>query len=489
MEDGFFLIRPKFIPPLDAGFRPAVLANRAFEQAVTGVGVPLVLGLEREAGKRVRWETRVFPEGHPHAGLNFPYVERLVKFLLWQRGGFRLFVGGPASLGEHLRRAYRPGGERAFDAAFMGEQVYEHPFEVLLCQPDEVPDTYEPGEALGRHLDGCRIGFDLGASDRKVSALVDGDVVYAEEVIWAPRQQSDPAYHYNEIMAALRTAAAHLPRLDAIGGSSAGIYLHNRPMVASLFRGIPPERYGEIRDLFLRIRRELGVPLVVINDGDVAALAGSMSLEEGSVLGIALGSSQAAGYIDPSGQILGWLSELAFAPVDYNSAGAGRRVVGRYWLRVAVFLPAGVFRLAPQAGIAIPAGLTDADKLAFVQERLEAGHPGAAQIWESMGIYLGYALAHYADFYDIRHVLLLGRCTSGRGGTLLLARAQAVLRNGVPRSGWAAARPAARRAQPPGRPGHRGRQPAGVTRKTGITMRFHQETADWIRTLEERLAT
>src|SRR5512144_1190875 len=114
-------------------------------------------------------------------------------------------------------------------------------------------------------------------------------------------------------MTALKTAASKMPRVDAIGGSSAGIYVDNRVMVASLFRGIPKDQFHKVRDLFLRIRDELGVPLEIINDGDVTALAGSMSLEDNGILGVALGSSEAAGYVDLNGHIVSWLSELAFA--------------------------------------------------------------------------------------------------------------------------------------------------------------------------------
>lgn len=200
----------------------------------------------------------------------------------------------------------------------MGEQVYQHPFEVISCRPQDVPPACEFGKNLGRHFDGCRIGFDLGASDRKVSAVCNGEVVYSEEVIWEPKKHADPGYHYYEILTALRAAASKMPRVDAIGGSAAGIYIHNRPMVASLFRAVPPKRYEEIRTLFLRLEQEMGAPLEVINDGDVTALAGSMSIDENGILGIALGSSLAAGYVNLEGQITGWLNELAFAPVDYQ---------------------------------------------------------------------------------------------------------------------------------------------------------------------------
>lgn len=430
--DHFMLVPPHFLPPLELEFRPAVLANRAFQRDVVEVGVPLVIGLGRDRQQVSRFDTRVFPDDHPKSAANFRYVERLVKFLLWQRGGYKVYIGGLRSVGEFIRAYYSPQGLGAFDYHFMGEQVYEQTFTVVPCEPSEVPPAYEIGKPLGRHLDGCRIGFDLGASDRKVSAVVDGQVVYSEEVIWEPRKQTDPDYHYGEMISMLKTAAAKMPRVDAIGGSSAGIYIDNRPMVASLFRGIPQKRFHEIHNLFLRIRDELGVPLEVINDGDVTALAGSMSLEDNGILGIAMGSSQAAGYVDLNGHILGWLSELAFAPIDYSPQAPADEWSGDIGVGSQYFSQQCVFRLAPKAGIKIPTGLTDAEKLKFVQGKLEAGHEGATQIWQSMGIYLGYGLAHYADFYEIKHVLLLGRCTSGRGGTLILNGANAVLQTEFP---------------------------------------------------------
>ena len=223
-----------------------------------------------------------------------------------------------------------------------------------------------------------------------------------------------------------------MPRVDAIGGSSAGIFIDNRPMVASLFRLIPPERYGEIKNMFLRIRDELNVQLEVINDGDVTALAGSMSLEDNAILGIAMGSSEATGYVDAHGHILGWLNEMAFAPVDFSPNAPVDEWSGDIGVGSLYFSQQCVFRLAPKAGITIPDGIPDIEKLKYVQEKLEAGHTGATQIWQCMGIYLGYALALYADFYDIKHILILGRCTSGRGGDLILDGAYQVLKSEFP---------------------------------------------------------
>lgn len=428
MTEPLRLPAPRLQPPLLPGFRPAALATRAFVAAAEAAGPQaLVLGLERPDGSLSRHETVLFPEGHPRAGENAAYAEHVLKVLLWQRGAFRIHAGGPAAVGAHLRRVFAADGPHAFDVRFMGADVYDRPFEVRSCAPEAVPSERELGRPLGRHLEGCRIGFDLGGSDRKVSAVIDGQAVFSEEVAWAPRRQLDPGYHYDEISAALRRAAEHLPRVDAIGGSAAGIYVDNQARIASLFRGVPPERYGEVRSIFPRLQAEWGVPLEVANDGDVTALAGSMSLGENGVLGLALGTSLAAGYVDAQGHLLGWLNELAFAPVDLDPAAAADEWSGNRGAGVQSFSQQCVFRLAPAAGIDIPAELSDAAKLEFVQARLETGHPGAEAIWRSIGICLGYALAQYAGYYDLRQVLVLGRCTSGRGGELILDEARAVL--------------------------------------------------------------
>ena len=434
MPLAWMLTPPRTVPPLDPDFKPPVLAHRTFAQAITafGGGVPLVLGLERGDGSVSRYETRVFSENHPRSKSNLFYAERILKFLLWQRGACRVYVGGPYSIGAYLRDCYKPGGLREFDYQFMGESVYEKPFEVVICKAAEVPEENETSVPLGRHLNGCRIGFDLGASDRKVSAVLDGEAVYSEEVIWEPAKNSDPSYHYNEVMTAIKTAASKMPRLDAIGGSAAGVYVNNRAMVASLFRAVPKERYNEVHDLFLRIGQEMGVPLTIVNDGEVTALAGSMSLEDNGVLGVALGSSEAGGYVNLDGNITGWLNELAFCPVDYNQKApvedwSRDRGVGALY-----FSQQCVFRLAPKVGIELPTDLTLAEKLRLVQDKLEAGDPNARKIWETMGIYLGYTMAHYAHFYTIKHALILGRCTSGSGGEILLEAANKVLDNEFP---------------------------------------------------------
>lgn len=420
---------PKVVPALDPSFCPAALFNKTYRaKAQEAGGVPLIIGLERTDGTFSRYETLVLPESHADAGANLIYAERLVKFLLWQKGGFRLYVGGPSTIGESLREIYAASGKRAFDYEFMGETISERPFEVVVCKPDEVPPAKETSMPIGRHLDGCRIGFDLGASDRKVAASIDGESVYSDEFVWDPRSATDPSYHFNEIMDGLKRAAEFLPRVDAIGGSSAGVIINNRPMVASLFRGVPKDLFNsKIKPLFLEIGKAWGVPIEVANDGDVTALAGAMSLNANAVLGVAMGSSEAVGYVNAEGNITGWLNELAFAPIDYAENAPADEWSGDIGCGVQYLTQQAVFRLAKAVGISIDESMSLADRLKTVQRLLEMGEERAIKIWETIGVYMGYAIAHYADFYEIKHMLVLGRVTSGRGGDIILDFAKRVL--------------------------------------------------------------
>ena len=429
------LVPPKIKPPLDDDFRPGVLANHAFLEGAraSGKGVPLVVGLERGGELISRFETVVHdPEGS-QAEANLAYAERLVKTLLWARGGWKVYVGGPKQVGEYIRQAYSPGGIRAFDEEFMGG-VYERKFAVEVVDADAVPPTREQAVCVGRHLDGCRIGFDAGASDRKVAAVIEGESVWEEEVIWNPKTEKDPTYHYNEIVNALKAAAAHLPRVDAIGVSSAGIYIDNRVMVASPFRGVPKDRFNaEVKDLFLRIQRDWGgIPLEVANDGDVTALAGSMNLDANGVLGIALGSSEAGGYVTMDGNITGWLNEVAFVPVDFSPTAPADEWSGDGGCGVQYFSQEAVARLAPRAGIELDPKQSRAEQLVAVQDLMQAGDERAKLIYETIGVYLGYGLAYYADYWDVAHVLILGRVTSGKGGGIILEKAQQVLAEEFP---------------------------------------------------------
>ncbi len=395
----------------------------------SGVGLPVALAVEQPAGSAWRRETVVYPPGHPGEAASHRAVERLCKFLLWSRGGSRLYVDGPAALVTYLARHYATHPAGMFDAAFMGPRLFGTPFEVVGVPEADFPPAREAAVALGRHLDGCRIGFDLGASDRKAAALVDGEVVFSEEIPWDPSRHADPQWHFDQVMDSLRRAAAHLPRVDAIGGSSAGAYVDNEVRAASLFRAVPPEAFEtRIRGLFHELRQAWGgVPFVVVNDGEVTALAGSMMAGSGGLLGIAMGSSQAAGYVDREGRLTSRIDELAFAPVDDAPDAPMDEWSGDRGCGVQYFSQQATARLMASAGIDVDDLMSLPERLVHLQERMAAADARAALVYRTVGSYLGYGLLTYREEYDLDHLLLLGRVMTGAGGDLVIETARAVL--------------------------------------------------------------
>lgn len=416
-----------FVPELDPAFYPIGRYNRAFLKTAKK---PIALAVERADGQMA--SVRTFIHGtQERYQADCYYIDRLVKTMLWMKGGFRVYTDD-AAMCSYLKSQYCTGGGRAFDWDYMAN-VFEHPFEIVLTE--DVPQAKDSPKAMGGHLEGCRIGFDAGGSDRKVSAVLNGETVYSEEVVWFPKTNADPEYHYNGIVAALRSAAEHLPRVDAVGVSSAGVYINNRTMNASLFLQVPKEQFDrKVKDIYIRaITDTFGdVPYCVINDGDVSALAGAMSLNDSSVLGIAMGTSEAVGFVDEKGRITGWLNELAFVPVDANPDAMQDEWSGDIGCGVKYFSQDGVIKLAPRAGIELEESLSPAEKLKVVQGLMAQDDPRAAQVYRSIGVYLGHTLAYYFTLYGCRHVLLLGRVMSGKGGDLILSTCQQVLREEYP---------------------------------------------------------
>ncbi len=423
----------KYEAKLDSKFSPMFVVYRDFiKTAKANGGEKLVIGIERNNGYISTFTTTVFPDG-VNDGKNIEMIDRIVKTLLWCRGGYKIIIAGSKVVFEAIKKAYAKDGTRAFDNGFMSD-VYEREFEVEWRPIEDAPKDNEGAAPVGRHLEGCRIGFDAGGSDRKVSAVIDGETVYSEEVVWFPKLNSDPQYQYDGILSAMKSAASHMPRVDAIGVSSAGVYIDNRIMVASLFIKVSKDDYEKrVKNMYIDIAKELGdVPLEVANDGDVTALAGAMNLDDDSVLGIAMGTSEAAGYVDKHGNITGWLNEFAFVPVDFCKDAMVDEWSGDYGCGVKYFSQDAVIKLAPAAGIELDESLSPAEKLKVVQSLMEENDPRAAAIYDTIGVYFGYAIAYYSMFYDIKHVLIMGRVTSGKGGEIILSKANMVIADEFP---------------------------------------------------------
>lgn len=415
-------------PKLDPTFIPFGVWRAAY---LKDAKKPIAIALERDKGRISVHHTCI--HGTPEmAEADYRYVERYVKFLLWSTGGFRVSICGCPELTQRLQKAYTPEGERHFDYTFVN-QLYERNLEILDLPLEQCPAANEQAEPMGGNMDGCRIGFDAGGSDRKVSAVIDGECVYSEEVIWFPKLQEDPDYHFGHIVEAFKTAASKMPRVDAIGVSSAGTFIGNAPMVASLFIKVPRSNWDKVKTIYDRAAKEIGdVPILVANDGDVSALAGAMGLGKGNLMGIAMGTSEAVGYVDEDQNVLGWINELAFAPVDLQEGAMQDEWSTDFGVGCKYFSQDAVIKLAPVAGIEIDPELSLAEKLKVVQALMEQDDQRAIDLFETIGAYLAYTVVLYSQFYNIEYMMLMGRVMSGKGGDTILRVCNEILKDEYP---------------------------------------------------------
>ena len=432
------------LPDLDQDFIPMGPWMIEYEKEATR---PVGIAIEREEGKVTVFETKLRDTSFEEANLR--YLERYIKFCLWSVGGWKVTVCGCDEEAARVREEYVLGGPRDFDVNFM-MNTYERPFEFEICAPDELPAANDTDKSVGGHPEGCRIGFDAGGSDRKVSAVIDGESVYSEEVVWHPKLSEDISYQYDGIVDSFKTAASKMPRVDGIGVSTAGVLIGNAPMVSSIFLKISRDNWDEVKTVYDRAAKEIGdVPIVVANDGDVTALAGAMSMDVAPVMGIAMGTSEAGGYVNADRNVLGWFNELAFAPVDLNQESMADPWSGDTGVGATYFSQDSVIKLAPAAGIPLDDSLAPAEKLKAVQNILEGvdvdedmseedqlkddlQRAGAIAIFRSIGCYLAHTLVLYGLFYDLKYVLILGRVASGEGGEILVEECNRVLANEYP---------------------------------------------------------
>ena len=418
----------KHPPKLDQSFIPFGVWSAAYSKDAKQ---PIAIAVERNEGNISVRRTCIHGTA-AMAAADYRYVERFVKFLLWSIGGFRVYICGCDALAKKLADAYSVNGERAFDYDFFGK-LYERPLEIVALPLDKCPAANETPRPIGGHLEGCRIGFDAGGSDRKVSAVIDGECVYSEEVVWHPKKNPDPNYQYEGILDSFRTAASKMPRVDGIGVSSAGVFIGNAPMISSIFYCVPRERWDEVKTVFDRAAAAIGdVPIVVANDGDVSALAGAMGMNVGSIMGMAMGTSEAVGYVDKDMNVLGWINELAFAPVDLQEGALVDEWSTDFGVGCKYFSQDAVIKLAPAAGIELDPALSLAEKLKVVQKLMEADDPRAQKVFESIGVYFGYTTLLYSKFYDLDYIMLMGRVMSGKGGDTILRVTNEILAEEYP---------------------------------------------------------
>jgi predicted NBD/HSP70 family sugar kinase len=425
------VVEPHRRPVLDPDFVPAVLWNRAYERwaEVDPDSTALLLAVTRPDRTIFRHQTRVLPHEGENIPINIKYVERIIKLLLWMKGGSGIVIGGHPELAQAVSRLYMPDGARGFDCETLGSRIFREPMSVTSCDIRFMPEGRSAAVALGGHFDGCRVGFDLGDSDRRCAAVIDGEVVHSEEVEWSPCLESDPRYHRQGILDSINRAAAHLPRIDAIGGSAVGVYVDNEPRIGSLFRKVADVDFErEVRPIFKNIQSDLNdLPLVVVNDGEVTALAVSLEYGTSNTLSVDVETKLAAGYCDRDGRITSQLNELALAPVDYRDDAPIDEWSGDIGCGVQYFSQQAIARLATAAGLEHPDHIPFAEQSTDIHGLMERGDDRASRVFESIGVYLGYTIAWLARWYEIDHLMTLGRVASGPGGEVVVETAAEVL--------------------------------------------------------------
>ena len=398
----------------------------------------VAIAWEREDGKVFRYDLPI-PKRLDASAVKFVshVVERIAKFTLWAAGGWKLYLAGPDAVVKPVAKAYTKKGLRAFDYDFFSS-IYGRPVEAVVVPLAKMPEFNEKLQQVKTVADGCRIGFDLGASDFKISALKNGKVVFSKEFPWDPRNNADPEYHYSMLTAGLKEAAAALPRVDAIGGSTAGVLVDKKLGLASLLRAVKeknPKKFEQGQNMFYRIEKEWGVPFAVYNDGDVTALAGMISMNRNGILGVAMGSSEAVGYVDPKRRMTGRICELAFAPVDFNPCAPKDEWSGDYGVGAMAFSQQAANWLAQKYGFKFPKAMKLPERLKVVQAAMEKGDEKAVKVYLEIGRFLAHAIPWYNEFYDYENMMILGRVTSGLGGEIILESAKRMLKDVYPE--WA----------------------------------------------------
>jgi len=451
----YLLTRPKVAAPLDPNFSPLILAKKNYLKYVAGSPHSVEWALPRSDGA-ARYKLPVFADSHEDVEASIYLAGVLIQEMMWQRSASGLLLSGPKKICDALKDAYSVGGLYEYEVLQMPKVcgTPDKPFTAEIVPVEQLPQERDTPQVCGTVANGCRLAFDLGKSDIKTVAVKDGEVLYSKETEWDVTNP-DPDYHYTAIKACMEKAKKCLPRIDAVGGSATGtISGNNEATWCDIFPNVPPDVYqAKVVDIFPRLSKEIAgdVPLKVINDGEVTALAAFQKIGKGNIMGISMGSSEGAGYCNADGNLMGWINELCYCRLDLNPEAptdpwtkGNHRGISHLYLgqRGATKLAAkaGVKKLPPNYVYPHPDMCTikhedHAQCLKLIQKAMADPEQEAqvTKLYVTMGVYLGYALAQYSEFYPIDHVMILGRVSKGKGGDIVLDTAKKVLMEEFPK--------------------------------------------------------
>jgi len=450
----YLLARPKIPAPLDPNFCPAIVGKKKYMKLLAGSPFTLEWALPRADGC-ARGKLPVLAEKHADVDASIHLAGVCIQEMIWQRSASELLLCGPQSICEAIQKSFSAEGKYAFEVKTMPKVCGTpgKPFPVkIVASASELPQAKDTKQVCGKDASGCRLAFDLGKSDIKTVAIKDNEVIESKETEWDVTNP-DPQYHWDMILGAMKETAAKLPRIDAIGGSATGtVSGDNEATWCDIFPNVPPDVYADkVVNIFKRLAKEFGdVPLKVINDGEVTALAGKMMVNRGNLLGISMGSSEGGGYCDADGSLLGWINELCYIQLDLNPEAVtdpwtphcgishmylGQRSATRLAAAGGVDLPAELMPDHPNMNCMKHEGHAKCLKLIQAGMKDPEKEPQVRQIYETIGVYLGYALAQYSEHYLIENALVLGRLSTGTGGQIMLDKAKEVLMAEFPQYG------------------------------------------------------
>jgi len=450
------IVSPKVKAPLDPGFAPVVLAKREYRNAAKDCADTLHFALVRADGC-ARGELKVFPEDDKRYQATVILAGVMIQETIWRCGASSLQLAGPASLCQTLKTAYSKGGTYEFEADVMPKAngTPDKVFDVMVVGgPADLPEAKDTPQVCGKSADGCRLAFDLGKSDIKTVAIKDGEVLDSAETEWDVTS-ADPQYHFDAIVAAMKKTIANAEakgfgKIQAVGGSATGtVSANNEATWCDIFPNVPQDVYKEkVVDIFKRLAKEVAgdVPLKVINDGEVTALAAFQRINKGNVMGISMGSSEGGGYANEDGNLMGWINELCYIKLDMNpeaptdpwTKGAHRGMSHMYLGQRGATKNAHKICEVPEnykyphPDMCSIKHEDHAQCLKLIQKAMVDTPDKASDLYRTCGVYLGYGLALYCEHYKIDHVMILGRVSKGAGGDLMLKVASEVLETEFP---------------------------------------------------------
>jgi len=178
-------------------------------------------------------------------------------------------------------------------------------------------------------------------------------------------------------------------------------------------------------------------------------MAAAMKIKKGNVMGLSMGSSVGAGYADADGNLNGWINEMCHTKIDLNPEALSDPWSNHAHTGIAhMYLgQRAATKLVGKIGIDVPENMLPthpsmqtikhedhAQCLKLIQKAMAdpAQTEKVRPLYETVGVYLGYALAQYSEFYNIEHVMILGRVSKGEGGDLMLATAKKILEDEFP---------------------------------------------------------